>query len=64
MLRPHFGLPFGGTFAQRIEIILQLRFVSVCQCDVRLLRQNYCYLFVERVKFSHEVRITLKYGKC
>ena len=49
-------------FELRIEITLQLCFISVCHCDVFLLRYNYVIYLFDVVTCFDNVRITLYFG--
>ena len=46
----------------RIEIMLQLRFIFVCHCEVFLLSHYYVIYLFHVVTFFDDVRITLYFG--
>ena len=50
------------TFELHLEIILQLRYVFACHCDVILLRHNFVIYLFDVVMFFENVRITLYFG--
>ena len=53
---------FCGTFALRMVITLQLRFVFAHHRDVFLLRQNYVINLLDVVTVFYNIRITLYFG--
>ena len=61
---------YFGTFELRLEITLQLRYVSARHCEVVLLRHNgvvslrhnYVIYLFDVVTFFNNVRITLYFG--
>ena len=53
---------YFGTFEERMEITLQLRFVFARHFDVFLLRHNYVIYLFAVVTFFDDVRITSYFG--
>ena len=49
-------------FELRLEITLQLCFISACHCDVFLFRNNYVIYLINVVTFFDNVRITFYFG--
>ena len=56
------GLLFCGTFALRMKITLQVRFVFVPHCNVFFITSKLRYLFAQCSYVFYDVRITLHFG--
>ena len=53
---------YFGKFKLCVEIMLRLRSVFVCHCDIFLITSQLHYLFVQCSYFFDDVRITLYFG--